>query len=227
MTQQVEAMPVVADERGDADRPDRPKGNNQFNMVQRIRREIAEMLAAKKRGFSADDYQLLGRLGILDEDDRIELIEGEIVLMSPIGSRHAACVKMLNVEFRDNLGGQAIVSLQDPIRLGDDSEPQPDVALLRPRDDFYAGAHPGPDDILLLIEVADSSLNYDRRRTAETYAKHRIPEVWIANLADDWVERYRNPAEGEYADVRQFSRGERISPALLPDVELAVDDILP
>lgn len=224
MTQQAETGAAIAERR---ERSQELEVDRQFKMVQDIRREIVAMLAAKKRGFSADDYQRLGMEGILHEDDRIELIDGEIVLVSPIGSRHAACVKMLNVEFRDSLGGQAIVSLQDPIRLGDDSEPQPDVALLRPRNDFYASAHPGPDDVLLLIEVADTSLERDRQKTAETYAKHRIPEVWIANLSDDLVERYRNPAEGEYADVRQFSRGERISPALLPDVELAIDDILP
>ena len=227
MAQQVEARPVVAEERGDTGRPDRPKGDNQFNMVQGIRREIAEMLAAKKRGFSADDYQRLGMEGILHEDDRIELIDGEIVLMSPIGDRHLACVDMLASQLFNGVAGQAIVRVQGSIRLGDDSEPQPDIALLRPRDDFYASQSAGPDDILLIVEVANTSLNYDRQKTAETYARHHLPEVWIANLRDDCIERYRNPAEGEYADVRQFSRGERISPSLLPDVELEVDNILP
>ena len=227
MTQQVEARPVIADEGGDAGGPDRPKGDNQFNMVQGIRREIAEMLAAKKRGLSADDYQRLGMEGILHEDDRIELIDGEIVPMSPIGDRHLACVDMLAEQFFGSVSGRAIVRVQGSVRLGDDSEPQPDIALLRPRDDFYANQSAGPNDILLVVEVADTSLNYDRQKTAETYAKYEIPEVWIANLSDDWVERYLNPAEGEYADVRQFSRGERISPALLPDVELEVGNILP
>ena len=224
MTQLIEAKPAVSDENGRSEKSDAAR---QFNMVQGIREEIVAMLAAKKRGFSADDYQLLGREGILTEDDRVELIEGEIVLMSPIGSRHAACAKMLSAEFSDRVGGRAVVSVQDPIRLGDDSEPQPDIALLRTRDDFYSEAHPGPDDILLVVEVADTSLERDRKKTAEHYAKHMIPEVWIANLPEDCVERYRDPSEHGYADVSRYARGDAISPQLLPDVELQVDSILP
>ena len=227
MTQQVETRQVVADERGDADRLDRPKGDNQFNMVQGIRREIAEMLAAKKRGFSADDYQLLGREGILTEDDRIELIDGEIVLMSPIGNRHTSCVDRLTHTFVNAVIGRAIVRVQGSIRLGDDSEPQPDIALLRPRDDFYADAYSAAEDILLVVEVADSSLTRDRQKTRETYAKHRLPEVWIANLRDDCVERYHNLRQDNYGNMERFMRGDTISPEMLPDVRLRVDDILP
>ncbi len=224
MTQRVEAKAVVA---GEYQRTEKSDVVRQHNMVQRIRGEIVDMLAAKKRGFSAEDYQLLGRVGILHEDDRVELIEGEVVLMSPIGSKHAACVSILSYLFIDRVEGRAIASTQNPIRLGDDSEPQPDIALLRPRDDFYAEAHPTPDDILLLVEVADSSLERDRKKSMDLYAKHGIPEVWIENLSDDCVERFRNPTESGYSDVRIFSRGERISPALLPGVELEVDGMLP
>ena len=224
MATQVECKPIEAVERQPAEESD---AVDQFSMMQGIRREIVAMLAAKKRGFSADDYQYLGEIGILHEDDRIELIDGEIVVMSPIGNRHGACVDMLALLFVQGVAGQAIVRVQGSIRLDARSEPQPDIALLRPRDDFYARAHPAPDDILLLVEVANSSLEDDRKKAREKYAKRRIPELWIANLRDEVVERYRNPTPDGYEDVEIFNRGDTISPSLLPDVELAVDDILP
>ena len=227
MTQQAQTGAAIADR---ADRCERSQGtqiDRQLKMVQDIRREIIDMLAAKKRGFSVDDYYRLADVGILTEDDRVELIDGEIVPMSPIGSRHAACVKMLGTEFAGISDGRYIVSVQDPIRLDDDSEPQPDIALLRPRDDFYAARHPTPEDIFLVIEVADTSLEDDRKKTTDSYAKHAVPEVWIANLTEDCIERFRNPTEDGYSDVSRFGRGEVISPKLLPDVELRVDAILP
>ena len=224
MATQVESKPIEAVERQPAERPD---AVDQFNMVQGIRREIVAMLAAKKRGFSADDYQFLGEIGILHEDDRIELIDGEIVVMSPIGDRHGACVDMLASQFFSGVRGQAIVRVQGSIRLDARSEPQPDIALLRPRDDFYSSRSVTPDDILLLVEVANSSLEDDRKKAREKYAKRGIPELWIANLRDEVIERYRNPTPDGYEDVEIFHRGDTISPSLLPDVELAVDDILP
>ena len=224
MATQVECKPIEAVERQPAEESD---AVDQFSMVQGIRREIVAMLAAKKRGFSADDYQFLGEIGILHEDDRIELIDGEIVVMSPIGDRHGSCVDRLNHLFVGGVKGQAIVRVQGSFRLDTRSEPQPDIALLRPRDDFYARAHPAPDDILLLVEVANSSLEDDRKKAREKYAKRGIPELWIANLRDEVVEHYRNPTPDGYEDVEIFNRGDTISPSLLPDVELAVDDILP
>ena len=224
MATQVESKPMEAVERQPAEKPDT---SHQFGMVQGIRREIVAMLAAKKRGFSADDYQFLGEIGILHEDDRIELIDGEIVVMSPIGDRHGACVDMLASQFFSGVRGQAIVRVQGSIRLDARSEPQPDIALLRPRDDFYSSRSVTPDDILLLVEVANSSLERDREKGRESYAKRGIPELWIANLRDEVVERYRNPTPDGYEDVEIFNRDDTISPSLLPDVELAVDDILP
>ena len=147
--------------------------------------------------------------------------------MSPIGDRHGSCVDRLNHLFVGGVKGQAIVRVQGSFRLDARSEPQPDIALLRPRDDFYARAHPAPDDILLLVEVANSSLEDDRKKAREKYAKRGIPELWIANLRDEVIERYRNPTPDGYEDVEIFHRGDTISPSLLPDVELAVDDILP
>ena len=223
MATQVESKPIDAVERQPAEKPDT---SHQFGMVQGIRREIVAMLAAKKRNFSVDDYYCLADEGILHEDDRIELIDGEIIVMSPINSPHASGVRAFTVEFHKKVGDRAVVSVQDPIHLSDNTEPQPDIGLLRYRDDLYAGAHPTPDDILLLVEVADSSLERDREKARESYAKHGIPELWIANLRDEVIERYRNPTLDGYEDVDIFNRGDAISPGLLPDVEFAIDDLL-
>ena len=212
MAAQIEAKRIEDSKRPTASQSD---ASRQISMVQGIRQEIAAMLAEKKRGFSTDDYQYLGELGILDEDDRIELIEGEIVVMSPIGDRHLACVDILTILFVQGVAGQAIVRVQGSIRLDARSEPQPDIALLRPRDDFYSRQGATPEDVLLLVEVANSSLYHDRKKARESYAKHGIPELWIANLRDEVVERYRTPAEGGYSEVRQFTRGDTISPELL------------
>ena len=224
MTQQVETGAAIAEK---CEHSRGSKVDRQFKMVRDIRREIIDMLASKKRGFSADEYELLGVEGILHEDDRVELIDGEIIPMAPIGSKHAACVNMLSSKLSGLTGESAIIAVQNPIRLGDNSEPQPDIALLQPRDDFYAARHPIPEDIFLVIEVADSSLEDDRKKTTNSYARHAVPEVWIANLTEECLDRYRNPTEAGYSDVIRFTRGDTISPELLPNVELRVDDILP
>ena len=224
MTQQIETEAVVSDKHADGLRADI---GVRLQMVQGIRQEIIAMLASKARGFSVDDYYHLADVGILHEDDRVELIDGDIVVMTPISGPHASSVKALNREFALKVGDRAIVSVQDPVRLNDNTEPQPDIALLRYRDDLYATGHPTPGDIFLLVEVAESSVRYDRNDKLPRYAQADVPEVWIANLPNDSVERYSNPIDGEYRDLCRFRRGDRISPALLPDVEVRVDDILP
>jgi Uma2 family endonuclease len=180
-----------------------------------------------RRRFTVDEYYRMGEAGILHEDDRVELIEGEIVQMSPIGSRHAACVKRLNGLFSRQIGQTAIViGVQDPIHLGEYSEPQPDITLLRPRPDFYVSAHPGPADILLVVEVADTSVEYDRGVKIPLYARAGIREYWIVDLAGESVEVYRDPSPEGYRQARQLRRSERIAPEAFPDVEIAIDDIL-
>ena len=136
-----------------------------------------------QRAFSVTEYHQMTEAGILTEDDRIELIEGRVILISPIGSRHAACVKRLNALLSQRVGAAALVSVQDTIRLDDYSEPEPDIALLHPRDDFYAHAHPTPADLLLVIEVADTPEGYDREEKVPLYARAAIPEVWLVSLA--------------------------------------------
>ena len=123
-------------------------------------------VAVSRRLFTVDQYHEMACAGILSEDDRVELLDGEIVEMSPIGSRHSACVNRLTKVLDRQIGETAILSVQNPIRLGPRSEPQPDLALLRPRPDFYANAHPGPKDVLLIIEVAEPSAEFRSKTEA-------------------------------------------------------------
>ena len=160
--------------------------------------------------------------GVFRDADRLELIEGEIIEMSPIGERHAAAVRRLNNLTRRLGEDEALVDAQNPVVLGDISEPQPDLAILRPRSDFYA-EHPRPEDILLLIEVADTSLAYDREVKVPTYSRYGVPEVWIADLNNAVVEVYRRPTADGYASVERLDDPEAvISPQLLPQLRLPV-----
>jgi Uma2 family endonuclease len=135
-----------------------------------------------KRLFSVTEYHRFGEAGILSEDDRVELIKGEVVEMSPIGSRHAACVRALQELVQEKLGRTAQVSVQNPIQLDEHSEPQTDVALVTPRKDRYANAHPRPADVLLVIEVADTSIEFDQSVKLPLYARAKIPEAWLVDL---------------------------------------------
>jgi Uma2 family endonuclease len=135
-------------------------------------------LQVSRRLFTVHEYDQMVQAGILHEDDRVELIEGEIIEMAAIGSRHAACVNRLVQLFVMHVAGQAIVHAQNPIRLSERTEPEPDLSLLKPRPDFYAAGHPGPQDVLLVIEVADSSIGFDREIKIPLYARAGIPEVW-------------------------------------------------
>ena len=163
-----------------------------------------------------------------DENDRLELIEGEIVEMSPIGRRHAGRVRyLINLLTRRLAGDEAVIDAQDPVVLGDLSEPQPDLAVLAPREDFYADEHPRPEDVLLLIEIADTSLAYDREVKAPIYARYGVPEVWIADLEGNAVEVYREPATGGYAQRERLDAPDAaLSPRLLPRLSLTVRDLV-
>jgi Uma2 family endonuclease len=174
--------------------------------------------------FTVATYEKMIDFGILKEDDRVELIRGEIVAKMPIGDPHIACVDRLNRILVRAVGDDAIVSIQNPIRLAD-SEPEPDVVLKRPRHDFYG--KPGPADILLLIEVADASLEDDREVKRPLYAEAGIGEYWIVNLVDGCLEVHRQPRpDGTYAEVRTLRPGETIEIAALPSVTVAVTNVL-
>ena len=179
-----------------------------------------------RRRFTVDEYSRMADAGILSEDDRVELIDGAIVNMVPIGALHAGVIIRLNHLLSRLVGDRAMISPQNPVRLSDFSEPLPDVMLLCPRQDFYTSAHPGPGDVLLLMEVADSSVDYDRSVKVPLYARHSVPEVWVIDLQRGLVEVYRDPAPGGYREIRVARRGDRLSPLALPDVALSVDDIL-
>jgi Uma2 family endonuclease len=176
--------------------------------------------------FTVDEYHRMSEAGILTDADRVELIEGEIIKMSPIGKQHAACVNRLNSILNRKAGDAAIISVQNPVRLDDYSEPQPDVALLRPREDFYSRELPGAEDVLLIIEVADTSVEYDRSVKLPLYAKANISETWLANIKEDRIEAYSQPDNGIYQNARLIKRGETLTPESLPDLSITVEEIL-
>jgi len=179
-----------------------------------------------KHCFSVSEYERMGQTGVLAEDVRVELIEGEIIEMSPVGSRHAACVDVLARILGRQVEESAIVRVQSPIVLDDFSEPQPDVALLKFRQDFYRNAHPTPEDVLMVIEVADTTLEYDRHVKIPLYARARTPEALICNLPDEQLEHYAQPEAGRYQVTRILKRGDRFESTNVPGVVLDVDVIL-
>jgi hypothetical protein len=184
-------------------------------------------IARTHHRFSLADYEQMIDQGILTENDRVELIRGEIIEKMSIGELHAACVKRLNRIFNVRLVGKACVGVQDPVRLGN-SEPEPDVALLTPREDDYADGHPEAEDVLLVVEVADSSLEFDRVVKREIYAENGVVEFWILNLLDRALEVYRQPqADGRYNEVRILSSTEKTDLVRLPGEEFVVADFFP
>ena len=181
----------------------------------------------KRRLFTVHDYHRMGEAGILLEDDRVELIRGEIVAMSPIGNPHNAAVDRANRALVNLVGDRAIVRVQGSVRLDEYDEPQPDIVLLRPRPDFYNSMSAGPKDIFLIVEMADSSLKYDRRVKAGLYAELGIPEYWVVDLNGDCVLTYSEARGKAYRLVRTVRRGEYLTPELLPDCTLLTDNLLP
>jgi len=176
--------------------------------------------------FTADEYHQMAETGVLRDDDRVELIEGEIVDMTPIGPRHIAVVNRLTQALVRACGDRAIVQIQASIRLGPHSEPQPDVVLLRPRPDFYETAVPGPESVLLLIEVADTSLPYDRTVKLQLYARAGIREVWLVDLVRNHVEVHLEPVQDGYQRSETRGPGDRLVPMALPEVSLSPAELL-
>ena len=182
-------------------------------------------VAVSRKRFSADDYQRMGEAGILRREDRVELIDGEIIAMTPIGPRHCACVDRATRAFITKAGDSAIVRVQGSVRLDLYSEPEPDLVLLQPRSDFYASAHPGPADILLIIEVAQSSIDYDREFKSHVYARSAVHEYWLVDLNENVLTCYAAPGGGTYQSVRRYTRGQSLAPHLLPDCVISTDDL--
>ncbi len=179
-----------------------------------------------RRRFTVDEYHQMGRAGILNENDRVELIRGEVVHKMVIGSRHAACVARLTDALVRRLHGRAILWPQNPLTILPDSEPQPDIILLGHRPDFYEAELPTPDDVALLVEVADASLRYDRHVKGPLYAEAGIRDYWIIDVGGQAVEVYREPVTRRFQRTERIARGGALTPLAFPDVTIAVSDIL-
>ena len=177
--------------------------------------------AAPRRLLTVDEYHRMGEAGILTDDDRVELIEGELVAMAPIGSEHIASTNALNRLLVLAVGDRGIVSVGNPVRLNRYSEPQPDFAVLKPRDD-YRKTLPRPEDTMLAVEVSNTSLEFDRKVKLALYARGGIPEVWIVNLAAEEVEVHRSPAADNYTSVTRAGRSDDLTIEALPGVRIPV-----
>lgn len=182
--------------------------------------------ALDRYSFTAEEFERLGEAGILRQDARLELIDGEIIEMSPIGSPHAACVKFLTRLLYSLFGETFVVGVQDPVRLSDFSEPQPDISLLRWRDDDYRQGHPTPADVLLVIEVADATVVKDRTIKLPLYARSGVPEAWLVNLPEERVEIHSDPADGSYRRAESFGRGEEARSHTVEGLAVRVGELL-
>jgi Uma2 family endonuclease len=177
--------------------------------------------------FSVDDYHRMAETGILAPADRTELIDGEIIHMPAVGSPHIGAVLALTRLLVRAVPSSVVVSVQSPIQMGDQGMPEPDLALLRSRPDGYrTPPSPAAEDVLLLIEVSDTSLRFDRDTKVPLDARHGVPEVWIVDLAAGVVEVYRKPAGATYTEVATRGRGEALEPLLQPGLSIPVEDIV-
>jgi Uma2 family endonuclease len=179
-----------------------------------------------RRKFTVEQYHQMVEAGILTEDDRVELIRGEIVEMTPINRRHSAHVSRLNELFILRLAQLVTVGVQNPVELNDTSEPQPDISLLRRKADFYESGHPQPQDILLLVEVADTTVESDREIKIPLYAENGIVEVWLVDINEQCIEVYREPSPNGYQNIQRFVRGENLSILAFPEIIISVDEVL-
>lgn len=180
----------------------------------------------RRHPISVEMYHIMAEQGAFGPEDRVELIGGEIIDMSPIGTLHARCVKFLNRFLSKIAGSEYIIAVQDPVVLTDDTEPQPDITVLRFREDFYKFEAPGPADILLIIEVADTSYDYDRNVKLPRYASSGIPETWLIDLVSDRIEVHYQPKADTYGTVKIYSRGDEVTSTVLTSLRVSVDEVL-
>jgi Uma2 family endonuclease len=186
----------------------------------------AKAVQVNRRLFTVAEYERMGQFGIFSEDDRVELVCGEIIDMAPIGEHHAACVGFLTQLITLRLRRNVIVWVQNPLRLDNHSEPQPDIAVLKPRADFYRWSKPTPEDVLVVIEVSDSTLELDRKVKMPLYAGAGIPEAWLVNLPEEHIEVYSDPAGGEYQTARSYTRGQKLQSHTLAALRVSVAKVL-
>jgi Uma2 family endonuclease len=179
-----------------------------------------------KKLFTVEEYHRMGEAGILREGDRIELIDGEVIQMSPIGHKHVVCVTRVTTSFIRTFESRAVVGPGSPVRLSKWTEPEPDIVVFKPRADFYAEKRPTAEDIFFIVEVADSSLTYDRKIKLPLYARAGIREVWIEDLAHDLLYVHRNPVGEDYGTILILRSGDSVSPLAFPDIVFRVDELL-
>ena len=180
----------------------------------------------QRRLFTVQEYHLMSEAGIFSNNERVELIAGEIIQMAAIGTRHASCVNRLARRFSLIPEDLVTFAIQNPIQLTRRTEPQPNVVLLQPRADYYATAHPIPSEVLLLVEVSDSTVDFDRDVKVPNYARSGIQEVWLWALEVNCLEVYRNPTANGYTSMQKFERGEMVSPLAFGEFEVSVDFVL-
>ena len=201
--------------------------------IPHARQEVARTMATRlthapagfaRRKFTVDEYYRMAEVGILSPDERTELLEGEIIVMTAIGSKHAFCVKGFTKAFAPLVVVDRIeLGIQDPVSLDEGNGVQPDVTLVRPIS--YSEAHPRPEDIFLLVEVADTTIGYDRRHKFPNYARHGVPEAWLADVNAQVVEVHTNPRDGVYTNVQRVGMDGVLTPTAFPDVSIAVKDV--
>jgi Uma2 family endonuclease len=187
---------------------------------------MAVAVQRETRRFTVDDYHRMGETGILRNDERVELIEGEILKMTPVGGAHTLHVRRLIAHLTDTYRGLAVVDIQDPVRLSDLTEPQPDAMLLKYRDDYYGPVVPRPSDVLLVIEVSDTSLAFDRNVKVPIYARAGIVEVWLLDIESKVLTTYRDPSPSGYQVALDFRHGDVIAPVAFPDRPIALADLI-
>ncbi len=188
--------------------------------------QIVSSSTVRPKRFRVDEFRKMTEAGILPEESGWEIIDGFLIDKMTIGSKHASIVKRLNKLLAELLTNKAIVSVQDPVHIDDYNEPEPDITLLKPRNDFYSGRHPTPSDVLLLVEVSDSTISYDRGIKMKLYAEAGIVEVWLVNLLDETIERYSLPANGRFGSVETLKKGDSIRSISLAYLSLNVEEIL-
>jgi Uma2 family endonuclease len=180
-----------------------------------------------QRRFTVDEFQRIGEAGILDVDERVELLDGQIIQMAPIGSRHAACVRRLNRLLGARIPSELVVDVQNPVRMGRDMQLIPDLAVLQPRGDFYDEGHPRPGDVLLVIEVADTTMPYDRNLKIPRYGRAGIREAWLVNLPDRCIEVFYNPSpESGYAESVRLDEAAALESTSITGLSVKVSEFL-
>ncbi|MBC7900594.1 MAG: Uma2 family endonuclease [Saprospiraceae bacterium] len=188
--------------------------------------QIVSNTTVRPKRFRVEEFRKMTEAGILPEESGWEIIDGYLIDKMTIGSKHASVVNRLTNILSAFAANGAIVSVQNPVHIDDYNEPEPDVAILKSRQDFYAESHPAVPDVLLLIEVSDSTISFDRGIKIKLYAEADIVEVWLVNLSDETIERYSSPLKGRFGLMETFKKGDSISSVSLPGLSLAVDEII-